>query len=228
MQVFRNIPHIDRHIYKRTTMNEIVLFFTYDVISIKERRDQIVNAVKQFDLTILSTPDNVSHEMVVYIDGDIVVSFMSSGVLVNIPSAKYRDFHSSTDMWERLSKIMQALRLNTLVWTFTKGNRLVFTNQLDDSNKQSVLKMVFSAKILEAMGADRIYVEESIDKKRIMTCRYGFEAFKDKTALSLKTMITTQSYDPENLLQMVMETNDLMFDVWYWTASEDLKKVMDK
>ena len=34
--------------------------------------------------------------------------------------------------------------------------------------------------------------------------------------------------NPDNLLQEVMDTNDLMFDVWFWTASEDLKTVMDK
>lgn len=228
MPVFRNIPHVERHIYKRTTMNEIVLFFTYDVISIKEKRDQILSILKQNKLIALSSPENTAQDTIVYLDGDIVISFVSSGVLVNIPASKYRDFHETKGMWIRLGKLLQELNLNTLVWTFTKGNRLVFTNQLDEKDKQEMLKMVFSDNLIKAVGNDRIYVEESIDKKRIVTCRYGFEAYKDKTALSLKTMITTLSYKPENLLQEVFETNDLMFDVWYWTAGEDLKTVMDK
>lgn len=227
MIVFQNIPHTERRIYKRTTMNEIVLFFTYDVISIKERRDQIVGEVKKFNLTVLSTPENIGQDMVVYIDGDVMVSFVSSGVMVNIPAAKYRDFRKTQELWKRLSVIMQALKLNTLVWTFTKGNRLVFTQQLDDGNKDSVLKLVFSDQMLKAVDKDKIYVEESVDHTRVVTCRYGFEAFKDKTALSLKTMITTRSYNPDRLLQEVMETNNLMFDVWYWTAGEELKKMMD-
>lgn len=41
-------------------------------------------------------------------------------------------------------------------------------------------------------------------------------------------MITTQNYKPESLLQEVMETNDLMFDVWFWAASDELKQMMDK
>ena len=121
-----------------------------------------------------------------------------------------------------------ALNLNTMEWTFTKGNRLVFTYQLDETAKQTVLKIAFSEAMLAVMDKERVFVEESSDKKRTLTCRYGFEAYKDKTALSLKTMITTRSYSPEIMVKEVMETNELMFDAWFWAAGEELKKMMDK
>lgn len=228
MQVFEHIPHVQRHIYKRTTMNEIVLFFTFDAISISERKDQIKDETSKQGLVILPSAQNTVEEFVAYMDGDVIVSFISSGVIVNIPSSKYRDFEKTKGVWERLSKIMMAINLNTIVWTFTKGNRLVFTNQLDETAKQKVLKIVFSEAMLAVMDNERIFVEESNDQKRTLTCRYGYEAFKDKTALSLKTMITTRSYSPENLVSDVMETNELMFDAWYWATGDELKKMMDK
>ncbi len=228
MQIFEHIPHVKRHVYKRTTMNEIVLFFTYDVISISERKDQILKLLSEYGLTIMPTSKKEGEDMLVYVDDGVIVTFVSSGVIVNIPSFKYRNFLKTEKIWERLSQIMLALNLNTMVWTFTKGNRLVFTYQLDESAKQTVLKIAFSEAMLAVMDKERVFVEESNDKKRTLTCRYGFEAFKDKTALSLKTMITTRSYSPENLVREVMDTNELMFDAWYWAAGEDLKKMMDK
>lgn len=228
MQVFEHIPHVERHIYKRTTMNEIVLFFTFDVISISERKDQILKLLSEYGLTIMPTSEKEEGDMLVYVDDGVIVTFVSSGVIVNIPSFKYRNFLKTEKVWERLSRIMLALNLNTMVWTFTKGNRLVFTYQLDETAKQTVLKIAFSEAMLAVMDKERVFVEESNDKKRTLTCRYGFEAFKDKTALSLKTMITTRSYSPENLVKEVMDTNELMFDAWYWAAGEELKKMMDK
>ena len=228
MQIFEHIPHVKRHVYKRTTMNEIVLFFTYDVISISERKDQILKLLSEYGLTTMPTSKKEGEDMLVYVDDGVIVTFVSSGVIVNIPSFKYRNFLKTEKIWERLSQIMLALNLNTMVWTFTKGNRLVFTYQLDESAKQTVLKIAFSEAMLAVMDKERVFVEESNDKKRTLTCRYGFEAFKDKTALSLKTMITTRSYSPENLVREVMDTNELMFDAWYWAAGEDLKKMMDK
>ena len=228
MQIFEHIPHVKRHVYKRTTMNEIVLFFTYDVISISERKDQILKLLSEYGLTTMPTSKKEGEDMLVYVDDGVIVTFVSSGVIVNIPSFKYRNFLKTEKIWERLSQIMLALNLNTMVWTFTKDNRLVFTYQLDESAKQTVLKIAFSEAMLAVMDKERVFVEESNDKKRTLTCRYGFEAFKDKTALSLKTMITTRSYSPENLVREVMDTNELMFDAWYWAAGEDLKKMMDK
>lgn len=228
MMVFENIPHVERKIFKRTTMNEIALFFTFDAIDIAERREQMTGMIADFGLSVLSLEGKTENEAFVYIDQDVVVTFVSSGVLVNVPTIKYRDFHTTEPVWKRLSQLMLSLNLNTLVWTFTKGNRLLFTRQLDDEAKQKVLSICLSEAMLKAMGSERVYVEESIDKRRTFTCRYGYEAFKDRTALSLKTMITTQNYKPESLLQEVMETNDLMFDVWFWAASEELKTMMDK
>jgi len=228
MRIFENIPHVERKIFKRTTMNEIALFFTFDAIDIAERREQMAGLIAGFGLSVISLEGKTESDAFVYIDEDVVVTFVSSGVLVNVPTIKYRDFHTTQPVWKRLSQLMQSLNLNTLVWTFTKGNRLLFVRQLDDDTKKNVLKICFSEAVLSAMGSERVYVEDSIDKRRTFTCRYGFEAFKDKTALSLKTMITTQNYKPESLLQEVMETNDLMFDVWFWAASDELKQMMDK
>lgn len=227
MTVFDGIPHVERRKYRRTTMNEEVLFFTFNPILLQEMEEKITSLA--LDLGMQQLPQTKNEEnMLAFIDDGIYVSFLNYGIFVNIPTSKYRDFDTTDKVWTHLSKIMSDLNLNPMVWTFTKGNRLVFTKQLDEKTKNSVSEVVFSKEALEKMGTERIYVEESKDKMRTVTCRYGFDMFKDRTALNMKTMITTQSYSPENLLSEVKETNNLMFSVWFWAVNDRLKEVMDK
>ena len=53
MMVFENIPHVERKIFKRTTMNEIALFFTFDANTIPMIATMIemIGTIKQHVIT---------------------------------------------------------------------------------------------------------------------------------------------------------------------------------
>ena len=93
--------------------------------------------------------------------------------------------------------------------------------------KGQVNQLILSRGLLE-LSKNNIYVEESIDKTKVFTCRYGWDKFGEKDSLGLKTMIAFQTYNLENLKGQVFEANELMFDVWDWSVSVEIKKFMDK
>ena len=88
--------------------------------------------------------------------------------------------------------------------------------------------MDLSEDLLKQAQGKGIYAIESDDRTCVFSCRYGFEKYREQDALSLKTMITSQSYAVKGLISQVMEMNELMFDVWHWAMSPGMLKFMER
>ena len=211
-------------------MNEILVFFTFTPISLVNSQEALMGVLKEAELTVSRLQLNSNGEkddLVEYLDQDITVSLTNAGALVNIPVTKYRDFTSTAFVWNHLEPALQALHVNPIIWSFSKGNRFVFAKPVSEESKKSLLTLILSEDLLKQSQDKGIFVVESEDRTCVFSCRYGFEKYRERDALSLKTMITSQSYEVKGLTRQVMEMNELMFDVWHWTMSPALLKFMD-
>lgn len=227
---FKNIPHVERKVFERTSMNEILVFFTYSPISLVNSQEALMGVLKEMELTVSRLQLNSNGEkddLVEYQDQDVTVSLTNAGVLVNIPVTKYRDFTSTEFVWDHLEKALQTLHVNPIIWSFSKGNRFVFAKPVSEESKKSLQALILSEDLLDQSQDKGIFVVESDDRTCVFSCRYGFEKYKEQDALSLKTMISSQSYELKGLTRQVMEMNELMFDVWHWTMSPAMLKFMD-
>lgn len=227
---FKNIPDVERKVYKRTSMNEILLFFTYTPISLVNNRNVLENELKAMELSISRLQLNSNEgkdDLIEYQDGDVTVSLTNVGVLVNIPVTRYRDFTTTEFVWNHLEQVLRVLHVNPIIWSFSKGNRFVFAKPVAEEAKKSLLSVILSEELLKQSNDKGVYVVESDDRTCVFSCRYGFEKYKEQDALSLKTMISSQSYEVNGLTKQVMAMNELMFDVWHWTMSPALLKFMD-
>ena len=227
---FKNIPHVERKVFRRTSMNEILVFFAYEPVSIASCKDALESFLKKIGLSI-SKLQMISNEekddLLEYQDQNVTVSLTSAGAFVNIPVTKYRDFTSTEFVWKHLEQALLILHVNPIVWSFSKGNKFVFIKPVTEDIKDKLLELILSNELRTLSGGKGIFVEESIEKSSVFSCRYGFEKYKDKDALSLKTMITHSSYQVTNLTAQVMAMNELMFDVWHWCMSQRMLEFMN-
>lgn len=227
---FKNIPHVERKVFRRTSMNEILVFFTYAPVSLVNCQDALAAELKAMGLTISRLQLNSNGEkddLVEYQDGDVTVSLTNAGALVNIPVTKYRDFTNTEFVWVHLERALTVIHANPIIWSFSKGNRFVFTKPVTDEVKGNLLELILSEDLLKHTQDKGIFVLESDDRTCVFSCRYGFEKFKDKDALGLKTMITNSSFQVKNLTAQVMAMNELMFDVWHWCMSQRMLDFMN-
>ena len=224
MTVFEHIPHVERKIFKRTFMNEISLLFTYSPLKMSEICEEIERISISMGMSVVTKGDT----LLILKDKDALVTWTANAVLVSIPSSEYKDFETTGFVWDHLSVILKSIDVNPIVWSFTKGNRMVFAKAIDEEKKDEIFKIVLSDDLIENGGDKHFYVEESKDKTCVLTCRYGLEKYNGKDSLSLKTMITSQAYAIDGLKEQVFGVNELMYDSWYWCMSEDMFSLMDK
>lgn len=223
MANFNKIQHINRKIYERTFMNEIILFFTYNQIDIDNVREDIVKLLPS-ENCIVRSPDK---DKFIYKFENSIITFTSAGVLISIPSKEYNDFCSTSDIWEHLEKVFKTIGISPMIWSFTKGNRFVFNKPIPENKYDEVYKLVLSENLINDSNENHVFVEESDDKKCVFTCRYGMEKINDKDCLSLKTMIVSQSYIVSDLKKQIIKRNDDMFDCWHWCMSENTLNLME-
>jgi len=227
---FKNIPHVERKVFRRTSMNEILVFFAYAPVSLVSSKDAVENYLKSIGLKFSRWQLNSNEgkeDSLEYQDQDVTVSLTSAGALVNIPVTKYRDFTRTGFVWEHLEQALLTLHVNPIVWSFSKGNKFIFTKPVTEDAKDKLLELILSEELRTMSGGKGIFVEESIEKNCVFSCRYGFEKYKDSDALSLKTMITSSNYQVKNLCDQVMAMNELMFDVWHWCMSQRMLEFMN-
>lgn len=230
-QVFEHIPHVERKVFKRTTMNEISVFLSFAPLSLASKFKDLKALDLDFE-AILIPSDNADiskSELITYKDKDIAVSLLSTGILVNVPTTDYRDFKTTDFAWNHLEDVMRAMKIEPAAWVFTKGNRFVFTQPLTgEEQREEALKMILSEDYLSLASTNCLFFEDSIDKTRLFSCRYGFEKYNGKDALGLKFMIASQSYSVNGLCEQVMETNSLLFDGWHWVMNDKMLDFLDK
>lgn len=226
-KVFENIPNVNRHVYRRTFMNEISLCFFYDSIDMGVA-SEVMARLKLTDIQMNKIPDENVIKAITVRDKGALVTFTSNAVLISLPSRKYVDFIKTESLWDDIGSWLKKLEIKPSVWSFTKGNRWVFNRPISSNDESDVLKVVLSQDLLEKSSENHIYVEEGIDKSCVFTCRYGLEKVNGRDSLGLKTMITCQSYSIDRLREQVFCVNEWMFDVWSWCISDSIKKLMDK
>ena len=226
MARFENIPHVERIVYKRTFMNEITLLFTYNKINFESIREGLLEFAVSLGLT---ETENISGEdYIVLKDKDASVTFASNAVLVSLPSKEYSNFENTAPIWNDLEKILTYLQVNPIVWSFTKGNRWLFNKVITEDIAPEVYRVVFSDKLLSLTDEKHFFVEESTDKTCVVTCRYGIDKIREKDSIGLKIMIASQTYTVSNICEQVFGLNELMFDVWHWAVSENVKQIMQR
>lgn len=223
MTVFEHIPHVERKIFKRTFMNEISLLFTYSPLKMSEVCGGIERISVSMGMSVVTKTDT----LFVLKDKDALVSWTANAVLVSIPSSEYKDFATTDFVWDHLSVILKSMDVNPIVWSFTKGNRMVFAKAIDVEKKNEVYKIVLSDVLIANGGDKHFYVEESKDKTCVLTCRYGLEKYNGRDSLSLKTMITSQAYAIDGLKEQVFRVNELMYDSWHWCMNESVFSLMN-
>ncbi|MBR5972923.1 MAG: hypothetical protein IK017_09785 [Paludibacteraceae bacterium] len=226
-RVFENIPHVERHVYERTFMNEISLFFSYNSIDLGVA-GEVLGRLKSMDIQIDKNSDENDLKAISIKDKDALVTFTSKAVLVSLPSRKYVDFTTTKSLWDDVESWLKKLEIKPSVWSFTKGNRWVFRKPISPEQEADVLKVVLSKELLGKSRENHIYVEESKDKSCVFTCRYSMEKVNGNDSLGLKTMITCQSYSTDKLSEQVFRVNEWMFDVWSWCVSDSIKDLMSK
>lgn len=226
MAVFKNIPHVDRVIYGRTFMNEISLLFTYNPIKLDIASEVIARVAQPlgFQIDVITKEDGKT--AVIVRDKKATISFTPNAVLVSLPTQEYADFTTTGLLWKDVEILLKELEVCPVVWSFTKGNRWIFSKALSREQEMDVYKVIFSEKLLENTTGNHIYVEESVDKSCVLTCRYGIEKINEKDSVGLKTMIASQSYTLDNLCEQVFSVNELMFDVWNWCINNSIKQLM--
>lgn len=227
MLVFKNIPHVNRKIYRRTFMNEIVMLFTYNSVDMYETEAIIRHEVDSGAVNANIDYINNKSGVVLVKVNDAAVSFTHNSVFVSLPASEYKDFSRTTQIWDCLEHLLKTIHANPMLWSFTKGNRWTFSKAIPPEMKGQVNQLILSRGLLD-LSKNNLYVEESIDKTKVFTCRYGWDKFGEKDSLGLKTMIAFQTYNLENLKGQIFEANELMFDVWDWSVSVKIKQFMDK
>ena len=225
MATFPNINHEKRKMFVRTFMNEVVLFFTYDQIDLETVREDIITLLPSIECTFC--PEKSSKDNIIYTDKDAIITFTTIGVLVSIPSKEYRDFSTTTSIWNHLESVMKHIGVNPLTWTFTKGNRFVFNKPILKEQYEQVYKLILSDSLISNVNDKNMFVLESEDQTCVFTCRFGMEKFQEKDSLGLKTMIVSQAYSVEGLADQVLQRNNDMYDCWYWCMSEKTLSIMN-
>lgn len=225
MATFPNINHVERKMFNRTFMNEIVLFFTYNQINLATVEEDITTILPSIECTFC--PEKSSKDNIIYTDKDAIITFTPIGVLASIPSKEYRDFSKTTSIWNHLETVMKHIGINPLTWTFTKGNRFVFNKPISAEQYNDVYKLILSDSLISLSNDSHMLVLESEDQSCVFTCRYGMEKFQGKDSLGMKTMIVSQAYSIEGLADQVQKRNEDMFDCWYWCMSEKTLSIMN-
>lgn len=225
MATFPNIKHVERIMFNRTFMNEVVLFFTYDQIDLEIVKEDITTLLPSIECTFC--PEKSSKDNIIYTDKDAIITFTPIGVLVSIPSKEYRDFSTTTSIWNHLEAVMKHIGVNPLTWTFTKGNRFVFNKPILKEQYNDVYKLILSNNLISNVNDKNMFVLESEDRTCVFTCRFGMENFQGKDSLGLKTMIVSQAYTIKGLANQVLKRNEDMFDCWYWCMSEKTLSIMN-
>lgn len=223
MTFFEHIPHVERMIYKRTFMNEISLLFTYNPLKISDICGEIERTGISMGMSVVSKED----DLLVLKDKDAFLTWTASAVLVSLPSSEYKDFTTTGFVWEHLSVMLKSVDVNPIVWSFTKGNRMVFAKAIDEEKRNEIFNIVLSNSLIASSGDKHFYVEESQDKSCVLTCRYGLEKYNGKDSLSLKIMIASQTYAIEGLKEQVFGVNEMMYDCWHWCMSEKMLSLMN-
>ena len=139
MATFKNIPHIERIIFKRTFMNEIALFFTYNLITDFE------NVCERIKSLLPSNHSDITKEndKLIYKDSEAIITFTPNGVLISIPSKQYKDFEETGPIWDNLESILKEIGINPQIWSFTKGNRFLFNIPIQEETYSNVFQLVF-------------------------------------------------------------------------------------
>lgn len=220
---FENIPHVAREVYVRTFMNEISLLFTFSQIDLNAIREDLLSYASLLGLSQIHKEDD---GCIILNDNNSRVTFTSSAVLVSLPSKEYSDFCNTSDIWSHLEMMLNHIGVSPIVWSFTKGNRWAFNKAVAPENEQSVFKLVLSENLISSTDENHLFVRESTDKTCVVTCRFGMERTGAKDSLNLKIMIASQSYSLNGLCDRIFAMNELMFDVWSWAVSEDIKNFM--
>ena len=226
MAVFINIPHVDRVVYERTFMNEISLLFTYNPIKLDLASEIIAHMAQSLDIQMDFIEKDGEKTAILVRDKNAIITFTPNAVLISLPTREYVDFSTTTFLWKDVETMLRGLEVNPIVWSFTKGNRWVFNKAISHDQEKNVFKTIFTEELLNNTNEKHIYVEESIDKSRVFTCRYGMEKVNEKDAVGMKTMIASQSYTLDNLVEEVFGVNELMFDVWNWCVNDSIKELM--
>lgn len=225
MVSFRDIQHIERHVYRRTFMNEIVLFFTYDNADVKSKFPVVKQLLeKQGCKEFTESNENV----LAYEDNKALLTLTSTGVMVNIPAKEYTDFNNTAVVWEHLGCVLKKMCVATGAWTFMKGNRFAFGKPVPEEKYQDVYKLVLSENLIRESGDKKMCMIPSDDKTCVFSCRYGMEKVNGNDALILKTMLIMGSYECRNLAEQVLARNNDMFDCWHWCVSSDIISIMEK
>lgn len=128
MVTFKHIEHVKREIYNRTFMNEINLFFTYNPIDISEVSENFNFLLPTFNGKMVSKEDN----MFIYKHKSNLITFTPNGVYVSIPAKEYKDFKTTSDIWDNLGLVLKALEICPNMFLFTKGNLFIFNKPIAD------------------------------------------------------------------------------------------------
>lgn len=223
MQTFDNIPHVQRKIYERTFMNEIVLFFSYDKIDSASIGENFAAFLNERGINIPIQDDGI----VAYKFKDAAISITSVGALISIPTREYKDFTKTKEIWKHVEDVLSKLCVIPVAWTFTKGNRFVFSKPIPEDKYKDTFNLILSKDLLEASNEKQFYVKESIDHTCVFSCRYGIDNVQGKDGLSLKIMITSVAYSLDEFMEQIFNKNDDMFDCWRWCINEKTIAMMD-
>lgn len=233
VQIFGHIPHTQRKVFQRTTMKDIFLFFLYEPVLLHQKAAKIKDYLKQFRIETTGNAEDSSLEdnnrvALMYSDSGVSVNVLANGILVNVPAKDYRDFTLTSPVWEHIESILKIMGATPTSWAFLKTNRFQFVQTIKEKDKESVLKLVLSPSMLNELGGNNVFAEESNDKNRFFSFQYQFEQDNGKDTLSLKYMIATRNYISDNLCRQVLETNEMMFDGWHWSMSPAILEFLDK
>ena len=223
MQTFDNIPHVQRKIYERTFMNEIVLFFSYEKIDSVSIGEGFAAFLNERGVNISIHNEGI----VVYKFKDAAISITTVGTLLSIPSREYKDFSKTKEIWEHVEDVLSKLCVIPVAWAFTKGNRFVFSKPISEEKHKDVFNLILSKDLLDASNEKQFYVKESIDHTCVFSCRYGIDKVQDKDCLSLKIMITSVAYSLDEFMKQIFNRNEDMFDCWRWCINENAIAMME-
>lgn len=226
-QIFKHIPRIDRKIYPRTFMNEISLVFTYNPIQLDEVFADIERQSRALEIPDVKRINEPGKNSIEIKGKDALITFTSNAVVVSVSASEYKDFNKTEFVWDLLETLMSCAKINPIIWSFTKGNAFIFNKAIPEGRLDDVLRLVLSENLLKLTDDKHLFVEESIDKTRVLACRYGFEKNNNKDCLSLKTMIVSQAYAIKDIKSQVFEVNNLIFEGWHWCISKDIETFMN-
>lgn len=227
MALFQNIPHSERTIYKRTFMNEIVIFFMYKQM---ELTDDVFNGIIA-NIEYLGCEISMKDKeggLILYIDKNARVTITNKGTFVSLSSKEYRDFTSTSQVWEHLEVILKGMEVSPMMWSFSKGNRFPFNKSISVDNYKDVYNLILSKDLINAASERNIYIEEAKDKSCVFTCHFDIERIKETDGLSLKTTILSLTYSLADLNSQVQMRNQDMYDCWHWTMNDETINLMNQ